>query len=137
LFSSGSHPFSLPTLSPGEIATYLQPLTFGVGFWRMESAMRSHPTSALRLTASQLLAVASVANIYMLSSGGGVPPPTLEAVEGWMRDPEIAGSLVWTGLFTTALTVWLETVAMKNLSASETTMLFSTEVRGGKGDMKA
>ena len=91
--------------------------------------MRSHPTSALRLTASQLLAVASVSVIYMLSSGGGVPPPTMEVVEGWMRDPEIAGSLVWTGLVTTALTVWLETVAMKNLSASETTMLFSTEVR--------
>jgi len=57
--SSGSLP-PLTSLSPGDVATFLQPLTFGVGFWRMEKAMDAHPQEALRLTASQLLAVATV-----------------------------------------------------------------------------
>ena len=36
-------------------------------------------------------------------------------------------SIVWTGLITTALTVYMETIALKTLSAAETTILFSTE----------
>lgn len=114
-------------VEPGDLATYLQPVTFGVGFWRMEKAMNEHPNDALRLTASQLLSVFLVSTIYMMTGGGGVEPPTISVLKEWLTDPSILSALVWTGLVTTAFTVWLETMALKNLTASETTMLFSTE----------
>jgi drug/metabolite transporter (DMT)-like permease len=34
---------------------------------------------------------------------------------------------LWTGIVTTALTIFIETQALKTLSAAETTMLYSTE----------
>lgn len=36
-------------------------------------------------------------------------------------------SLFWTGLVTTSLTVFVETLAMKKVSAAESTVIFSTE----------
>jgi drug/metabolite transporter (DMT)-like permease len=35
--------------------------------------------------------------------------------------------LFWTGVITTAFTIWMETLALKTLSAAETTLIFSTE----------
>jgi drug/metabolite transporter (DMT)-like permease len=35
--------------------------------------------------------------------------------------------LFWTGVVTTAFTIWMETLALKTLSAAETTLIFSTE----------
>jgi len=111
----------------GDLATFFQPLAFGVGFWRMERAMSQHSSEALKLTAAQLLAVASVSTVYMLLGGGDTPPPSLSMIQTWLSTPSILGSLVWTGVITTAFTVFLETLALKNLSAAETTLLFSTE----------
>ena len=45
----------------------------------------------------------------------------------WLSNPTIEGAIVCTGLITTALTVYTETLALKTLSAAETTMVFSTE----------
>ena len=45
----------------------------------------------------------------------------------WITDPMILFALFWTGVITTALTIYMETVALKTLSAAETTLIFSTE----------
>eukprot|EP00585_Thalassiosira_rotula_P020155 CAMPEP_0196202850 /NCGR_PEP_ID=MMETSP0912-20130531/5511_1 /TAXON_ID=49265 /ORGANISM="Thalassiosira rotula, Strain GSO102" /LENGTH=102 /DNA_ID=CAMNT_0041476829 /DNA_START=6 /DNA_END=311 /DNA_ORIENTATION=+ len=45
----------------------------------------------------------------------------------WLQTPSILGMLVWTGVVTTAFTMYMETVALKTLSAAETTLIFSTE----------
>ena len=37
--------------APGDLATFFQPLAFGVGFWRMEKAMHKHPGAALKVRA--------------------------------------------------------------------------------------
>ena len=39
------------TLEPGDLATFFQPLAFGVGFWRMEKAMHNHRGAALKVRA--------------------------------------------------------------------------------------
>jgi len=114
------------TVTSGDIASLIQPLAFGIGFWRMEKAMHKYPNEAKRSTAAQLLAVFVGSAIY-----AGVTDPTsflnLAQIQEWLSDPMILLSLFWTGVVTTALTVYMETVALKTLTAAETTLIFSTE----------
>ena len=113
-------------MSKGDLFSLMQPIFFGLGFWRMEHYMRKFPTEAMTLTASQLavIAMASTAS-FLISSGGELPDPGQLMI--WLSNPTIVGAIVWTGLITTALTVYMETLALKTLSAAETTMVFSTE----------
>jgi len=124
------------TLNSGDIMSLMQPLMFGLGFWRMEAAMEKYPTEAGRLAASQLLAVFLVSVSYLTCwspvSGFSVSDachalPSTTEVMTWLYDPKILGALLWTGIVTTAFTIWMETLALKTLSAAETTVIFSTE----------
>jgi drug/metabolite transporter (DMT)-like permease len=53
------------------------------------------------------------------------------AVQEWLQDPMIWFALFWTGVITTAMTVYMETLALKTLSAAETTLIFSSEPVSG------
>ena len=88
--------------------------------------MRKYPQDAMKLTAGQLMMVAISSMGLFLYSNHGIFPEVMQIME-WLSNPVIAGSILWTGLITTALTVGMETYALKTLSAAETTMLFSTE----------
>ena len=117
---------SLSSLSSGDILSLVQPLVFGIGFWRMERAMHNHPDGAARLTAAQLFAV------FLASAGYCVLSiDSTELVNEpwmlWFSDPSLLFSLFWTGVVTTALTIYMETLALKTLSAADTTLIFSTE----------
>jgi drug/metabolite transporter (DMT)-like permease len=121
-------------ISTGDALSLVQPLVFGIGFWRMEKAMHKFPSEAARLTAAQLLAVffSSVTYaLWTLTDGGdfNTLPTALAAVPwmDWLADPAILFSIFWTGCITTALTIYMETMALETLSAAETTLIFSTE----------
>lgn len=116
-----------PVLSSGDLFTLVQPLAFGIGFWRMEHYMHKFPSGAMKMTGSQLstVALSSIACFFATSGLGELPE--LSQFMQWMTDPSIMFAVAWTGLITTALTVYMETLALKTLSAAETTMLFSTE----------
>lgn len=110
-------------LSQGDLLSLVQPLAFGMGFWRMEKGMKKYPQHANRSTAAQLLAVFLASTAY----GAAVGIPDVGVIMGWLHDPNILLALFWTGCITTALTVYMETLALKTLSAAETTLIFSTE----------
>jgi len=115
-------------LDVGDALSLIQPFAFGLGFWRMEAAMKRFPDEAMKTTAAQLLSVFVLSAAYWWMSSvriDGLPDPS--QVITWISDPSILGALCWTGLVTTAFTVYLETLALKTLSAAETTMIFSTE----------
>jgi drug/metabolite transporter (DMT)-like permease len=113
------------TWSFGDLCSLIQPLAFGIGFWRMERGMRLYPNEASRSTAAQIFAVFMASSLYCgVTDTGSI---NLQQVISWVTDPIILGALVWTGVVTTALTVWMETTALKTLSAAETTLIFSTE----------
>jgi len=110
----------------GDIASLIQPLAFGMAFWRCEKAMHHFPDAANRLTAAQLLAVCLGSLLYTAVTD----LPSLlnhQQILYWLSDPHILAALVWSGIVTTALAVYLETVALKTLSAAETVLIFSTE----------
>ena len=113
-------------IGSGDILSLVQPLAFGIGFWRMEAGMRRFPEEATRITAAQISAVFAASSMYTFFVSGE-PLPVMSQVTGWLTDPMIFGALIWTGCITTALTVYMETLALKTLSAAETTMIFSTE----------
>lgn len=123
--TEGGGGFNIDT---GDLLSLVQPIAFGLGFWRMEDAMRRFPEDAMKTTAAQLLAVFVISLGYCLISSsevGGLPE--ISQIMFWIKQPMILGALLWTGLVTTAFTVSLETLALKTLSAAETTMIFSTE----------
>jgi drug/metabolite transporter (DMT)-like permease len=109
----------------GDICSLLQPLAFGMGFLRMERAMQLHPDHASRSTAAQLLAVFFVSTVYGRWS---IDTPTLQSFpwHDWLSSPTIILSLFWTGCVT-AISIYMETVGLKTLSAAETTLIFATE----------
>lgn len=111
-------------LSSGDLASLIQPLAFGVAFWKMESAMRLYPNEANRSTAAQLLAVFMVSTIYCYMTEGAFD---FAQIQTYLMDFQLLGALVWTGIITTALTVYMEAVALKTLTATETTILLSAE----------
>ncbi len=99
--------------------------------------MEKFPTEAARLASGQLFMVFLVSLSYlvcwspagddlMLQDACNVLP-TVSDIITWLSDPSIVAMLIWTGLITTAFTIYMETLALKTLSAAETTLIFSTE----------
>lgn len=114
------------SITTGDMLSLVQPFAFGIGFWRMEQAMHRFPEEAARLTAAQLLAVFCASATYGLSA---IDLPTLQSYPWteWLTSGPIILSLFWTGCITTALTIYMENLALETLSAAETTLIFSTE----------
>jgi len=115
-------------LSSGTLYSLIQPIAFGIGFWRMEHYTRKYPTGGMQLTSSQLCSIASLMIMSLVYTSGGIGGlPDASQFVVWLSNPTILGAVLWTGVITTALTVFIETIALKTLSAAETTMVYSTE----------
>lgn len=119
-------------ITEGDMFSLIQPLMFGLGFWRMEAAVEKYPTEAGRLAAAQLLMVFLISFSYLIADNALLSDahnalPTTSEIMAWLQDPHTLGMLLWTGVVTTAFTIWMETLALKTLTAAETTLIFSTE----------
>ena len=114
------------TMSNGDWLSLVQPLAFGLGFWKIERALHRYPSEARRMTAAQLFAAfcASIGYAWWTVELSDLQSyPWTE----WLTSPPILFSLFWTGVITTALTIYMESKAMETLSAAEATVIFSTE----------
>mmetsp|Transcript_58417 Transcript_58417/g.142876 ORF Transcript_58417/g.142876 Transcript_58417/m.142876 type:complete len:501 (+) Transcript_58417:280-1782(+) len=115
------------SISPGDILAFMQMIFFGIGYWRLEAVSHAHPHQAARVTVGQLSAVAAGATVYFVTEYGlGHVDVTFDHIAEYFGDPFIMGALLWTGLISTALALYLETVALKVVSATELTLLMTT-----------
>ena len=112
----------------------MQPLAFGTAFWKVEQLMHKFPHQANPITFIQVAVVALFSlgwAVADLAGGGaglsGIATAGTALAHALQSDPRLPAALLWTSVFTTALTVWLETRALGALSSAETTLLFSTE----------
>eukprot|EP00277_Geminigera_cryophila_P030282 CAMPEP_0173059552 /NCGR_PEP_ID=MMETSP1102-20130122/2055_1 /TAXON_ID=49646 /ORGANISM="Geminigera sp., Strain Caron Lab Isolate" /LENGTH=449 /DNA_ID=CAMNT_0013925583 /DNA_START=94 /DNA_END=1443 /DNA_ORIENTATION=+ len=112
----------------GDLYACAQPIGFGVGYYLTEKMMRNNPSMTIPITAVQTAVVGAVALAWMLGEGyvGG------HLTDGSMyapvfSDSKVAGSLLWTGIVTTALTRLGETKALSGISSSEASVLMTTE----------
>jgi drug/metabolite transporter (DMT)-like permease len=112
------------SITMGDLFCLGQTLFFGIGYWRLEKVSKKFPTQASRNTVGQLVALAGGSIAYCLLAGGGVP--SLSELQEWLVNPFIIKALLWTGLVSTALALYLETVAMEFVSASELTILMTS-----------
>ena len=119
-------------IARGDVFCLGQALMFGIGYWRLEAISSQHPTQAGRITIGQLVGVALGATIFMGATQRD-NLPTLDQLQTWFTDPFIAGALAWTALVSTALALYLETVALKAVSAAELTVLMTSVSIFGSG----
>ena len=112
------------SVSSGDLVSCLQPLAFGVGFWRLEEAMRKYPSQGRRSTAAQLLAVFLGCVAYTALNE---PVSLAETAQHVLGNPQIMALIFYTGIISTALSIYMESVALKTLTASESTLLLSLE----------
>jgi drug/metabolite transporter (DMT)-like permease len=121
----------------GDLWAFLQPLFFGLGFWRVESHMKnsSNPGEPQAFTGAMLSFVAIFSIVwashdflgpYLFQDMQGLSNAVMTQVEG-LKDWHVIAALLWTGVVTTALTSYTENAAMKKLSATESTVIYSTE----------
>jgi len=112
----------------GDVFACAQPIGFGVGYYLTEKMMRDNPSMTIPITAVQTAVVGVAALIWMLAegfSGGHLTDGSMYAPI--LSDPKVAGSLLWTGVMTTALTRLGETKALSGISSSEASVLMTTE----------
>lgn len=120
----------------GDFFALGQPLFFGLGFWRIESFMREsrEPGDAQAFTGAMMMSVALFAFMWSLHDFVlpqiGDPAALAQSFIvqlGAFSDWKVAAAIAWTGIVTTALTAYGENYSMKFLSASESTVIYSTE----------
>jgi drug/metabolite transporter (DMT)-like permease len=115
----------------GDLWALAQMVGFSMGFIENERALSRHPRHPLQMTAIQLsyVAVASVVWAFGAASlrAGGFAMPDLSAVIGDQAMLPVIGAIAFTGLVTTAFTVFIENIALVRVSASEMAIILSTE----------
>jgi K+-transporting ATPase, A chain len=99
---SGRDGFLMP--STGTLYSLIQPVAFGMGFWRLEYWTRKFtgPDDGLKLTAAHMMTIASlmvVSSVLMFHANGDI----VYNVQEWMRNPTVLGAILWTGIVTTAI----------------------------------
>lgn len=122
----------------GDFWALLQPLFFGYTFWKIERHIKmcTKPGDAQAYTGAAMGAVAVMSVFWMIHDF--IMPVSIYGKEIFdisvqsqfqniINDWKVPAALLWTGIVTTALTSYGENVAMKDLDAAESTVIYSTE----------
>jgi len=129
---------STPLPGVGDLWALSQPIFFGLSIWRAEyhiQNMKGGPGELQTFTAASLLAVAAFCWVWASSDFGlfHTQVDIVQAVSNFqsqlvfLSDWHVIAAIFWTGIVTTALTIYGENVALKNLSAVESTIIYTTE----------
>jgi len=119
----------------GDLLALGQPLFFGLAFWRGESLTRENPEETALLSGTCMATVAFGSLLWTLldyrsSIISGDTEGLGRAVQSISRhfsDWQVPAAILWTGVVTTAFTVYGENKAMVKLSAAESTVIYATE----------
>jgi len=117
------------------------PICFALGFYKIEQAMEKYPTAAKPITAAHIIGIFVITIIcyFLTATGVDISPVdatssidvmteiTLSHIASWLATPVILFQLLWSGIASIVIGIYLESLAMKTLSASESVVIFSTE----------
>jgi drug/metabolite transporter (DMT)-like permease len=109
----------------GDIVALGQPLGFGYGVMRIEHYIEkfSHvPNRVLTMTAAQCVAACLLTFLWVLYDGAGQVPDLT-----YMLEPHHIIALAWTGIVTTVGATILQGLALQTASATDASLIFSTE----------
>ena len=117
-----------PTI--GDLLSFAQPIGFGMGYLQLEELVRKKPDAGLPISAIKLLMVATFSfGMFEL-----FPLLQHEALTFRLPDfmpiissPLALGGIMYTGLITTALALWVESIAFKRVPATDASIILTTE----------
>lgn len=135
-----------PTI--GDLISFAQPIGFGMGYLQLEELMHREPEAALPVSAIKLGVVATAALAFfelsphaavdMASSvdadalvegakqsmGVGFIMPDFSPI---LKSPLAVGAIAYTGLVTTSLALWVESIAFQRVPATDASIILTTE----------
>ncbi len=133
-----------PTI--GDLISFAQPVGFGMGYLLLEDLMHKEPSAALPVSAIKLGVVATAALAFFeLSPHAAVDLATnVDAdalVEGAkqslgftvpnftpiLQSPLALGAIFYTGIVTTSLALWVESIAFQRVPATDASIILTTE----------
>jgi drug/metabolite transporter (DMT)-like permease len=121
-----------PTI--GDALSFAQPIGFGMGYLQLEDIMSKKPEAALPVSAIKL-AVVAVASLGLFE----ITPLLNNHAEDFhfmLRLPDFGAILasetarmgiLYTGLVTTALALWVESIAFAKVPATDASIILTTE----------
>lgn len=125
-----------PTL--GDLISFTQPIGFGYGYLLLEDLMKEEPEAALPVSFIKLCVVATAALTFFELS----PHTVVDAADGVARSvvglqlpnfapilqsPVALAATVYTGLVTTSLALFVESVAFARVPATDASIILTTE----------
>jgi len=120
-----------PTI--GDALSFAQPIGFGMGYLILENIMARKPEAALPVSAMKLVVV-TVASFLMfegspLLHGGSIADlsPQLPDFSPILHSTTAMGGILYTGLVTTALALWVESIAFAKVPATDASLILTTE----------
>ena len=124
----------------GDLICFSQPIGFGMGYLQLEELMRREPGAALPVSGIKLAVVAAAALLLFEASPhaaaeaagvavAGVPPGgmTVPDFAPILSSPVALGAIFYTGLVTTSLALWVESVAFQRVKATDASVILTTE----------
>ncbi len=100
----------------------LQPLGFGGGYILLERLITKYPNYAREITAWKLLSIAFFTTIWAAMDGH-----TSDDILLILNNSDSMKGVLYCAVVTTALTIWLQSVAFKRVSANDASIIIATE----------
>lgn len=122
------------TANIGDLLSFAQPIGFGMGYLQLEGLMARRPDLAVPVSAIKLGMVA-LASLLYFEVGPWLQPqhvnmdsilrvPDFEPI---LHSPIALAGVAYTGLVTTALALWVESIAFARVSATTASLILTTE----------
>jgi drug/metabolite transporter (DMT)-like permease len=116
--------------SIADALSFAQPVGFGMGYLLLENLMEKKPEAALAVSAIKL-AVVAVASFLMFEFSPLIHGTNLSfAIPDFgpiLSSPMALGGILYTGLITTALALWVESIAFAKVPATDASLILTTE----------
>jgi len=117
----------------GDALSFSQPIGFGMGYLILENIMAKKPEAALPVSAIKL-AVVTAASFLMFEASPLLHGGTLSDIAFKIPDfspilqsQAAMGGILYTGLITTALALWVESIAFAKVPATDASLILTTE----------
>mmetsp|Transcript_37451 Transcript_37451/g.54828 ORF Transcript_37451/g.54828 Transcript_37451/m.54828 type:complete len:432 (-) Transcript_37451:25-1320(-) len=128
-----------PTI--GDLLSFAQPIGFGLGYLQLEELMKKKPEAALPVSAIKLIVVAFASFLFfecsplllgqhgsdVVSSSFSSWTPRIPDFQPILSSTAALSGILYTGLITTALALWIESIAFKRVPATEASIILTTE----------
>jgi len=112
-------------VTEGDLIAFGQPIGFGISFMRIEyyvEKFKETKNRVLTIAASECIAVGLLSLVWVLNDYHGVLP-NFE----YMIEPHRLVAIMWTGIMTTGVAIYLEGFALQTLTSTDAAFTFASE----------